>query len=78
MSSNILWVLIPLAAFAYAAYEAHLKSKRRLAEIQATSESVQVKALLKNVETLQERVAVLEKLVTDPSRRLAEDIERLR
>jgi hypothetical protein len=78
MHGNAWWIIIPLAAFVYAAYEAYLKNKRRLAEIKATGESVQVQTLIHTVEKLQQRVAVLEQLAIDPSRRLAEDIERLR
>jgi hypothetical protein len=72
------WVLIPIAAIAYAAYEARLKTQRRIAEMNAVGESAQTKTLADTVKRLEDRVAVLERLAVDPAKRLADDIERLR
>jgi hypothetical protein len=75
---HMFWVLIPLGAFIYAAYEAKLKHERRMAELKATGESVEVAGLRRELADVKERLEVVERIVTDKSERLARDIDKLR
>lgn len=56
-----------------------LKARAKAGQLGPSAESREEIARLRaQVSQLNERVQVLEKLVTDPSRRLADEIERLR
>lgn len=71
-------ILIPLAGIGLAAFAVWTRHQRRLAELRATGESAEVGRVLDTVRRLEERVAVLERVVTDPRQRLADEIDRLR
>jgi hypothetical protein len=72
------WVLVPLGAFVYLAYIGKLRTQQRIAELNAAGESAQVTGMREEIASLKSRVAVLERLATDTSGRLSDQIERLR
>ena len=78
------WVLIPLGAFALAAYRTKLNAgrsgvsssldgKRQVDLLSAENEK-----LVGQISRLEERIAVLERIVTDQPSRLSAEIENLR
>jgi hypothetical protein len=77
---DFLWTAIPIVSIicVFYGYEAYLKHQQRMAELKAIGESAQTKALTDLFKRLEERVAVLERIATDPTKRLADDIEKLR
>jgi hypothetical protein len=56
-------------------YNAHLKAKRQTVDLGKDST---ISELTQKVLRLEQRVQTLEKLATDPSHRLSDEIERLR
>jgi hypothetical protein len=59
-------------------WTAHQKMKLKMIEAQGGADAALSRATQVELEKLKERVAVLERLITDDDRRLAGDIERLR
>lgn len=79
MSAGTVWVLIPLAAI-FAGFVLALLRGRGSAAARAELESLRAAMAARDtaVVSLEERVRVLERIVTDRSTALRDEIERLR
>lgn len=73
-----IWVLIPLAAIAIAPFKMWLKMKEKQMEIQSTMTAEKSAQYAAHTERLEQRVRVLERIVTDKGADLATEIEDLR
>ncbi len=78
MDASTIWVLIPLAAICMGGFKMWLRVKER--QIDVASRDVVEKAAqyAAKTERLEQRVAVLERILTDRSANLADEIDRLR
>ncbi len=76
----VLSVFVPISLAV--AWDAWLKHKRKLVEIQGGDKVKQLSEekaeLNETVEMLQDRLNVVERIVTDPARQTADEIEKLR
>lgn len=68
-------VIIVVVSMAFAAYDTHMKAKTKLAR--SKDGDKETAAMRADIDRLSERVRVLEKIVTDQERQLADDIRRL-
>ena len=73
-----IWVLIPLAAIAIAPFKMWLKMKEKQMEIQSTMTAEKSAQYAAHTERLEQRVRVLERIITDKGTDLATEIEDLR
>lgn len=73
-----IWVLIPLAAIAIAPFKMWLKMKERQMEIQSSMTAEKSAQYAAHTERLEQRVRVLERIITDKGTDLATEIEDLR
>ena len=73
-----IWVLIPLAAIAIAPFKMWLKMKEKQMEIQSTMTAEKSAQYAAHTERLEQRVRVLERIITDKGADLATEIEDLR
>lgn len=71
-------LLIPLAPFIIGGVAIWTKHQRKLAEINAASTAEKAAQYASNTARLEERVRVLERIVTDRGHGLADEIEALR
>lgn len=74
MDGTTIGLVAVVGAFAYAFYEQHTKTKIKLA---ATQHNPNQDALKQEIDSLKQRVATLEAIVTDKSYSLKQEIERL-
>ena len=72
------WVLIPLAAIGIAPFKMWLRMKERQMGIQSTMTAEKSAQYAAHTERLEQRVRVLERIITDQSTGLANEIEDLR
>ena len=79
---DIIWILVPLAPFLMVGFIVWTKSQQKLAEIQVgtTAQATAEKAAqyASRVTELEDRVRVLERIVTDRGYDIATQIEALR
>ena len=73
-----IWVLIPLAAIGIAPFKMWLRMKERQMGIQSTMTAEKSAQYAAHTERLEQRVRVLERIITDQSTGLANEIEDLR
>lgn len=73
-----IWVLIPLAAIGIAPFKMWLRVKERQIESQSTLAAEKSAQYASHVERLEQRLRVLEKIVTDRGIETAAQIEALR
>ena len=73
-----IWVLIPLAAIAIAPFKMWLRMKEKQMEIQSTMTAEKSAQYAAHTERLEQRVRVLERIITDKGADLATEIEDLR
>jgi deoxyinosine 3'endonuclease (endonuclease V) len=73
-----IWVLIPLAAIGIAPFKMWLKIKERQIESQSTLAAEKSAQYAAHVERIEQRLRVLEKIVTDRGVETAAQIEALR
>jgi hypothetical protein len=73
-----IWVLIPLAAIAIAPFKMWLKMKEKQMEIQSSMTAEKSAQYAAHTERLEQRVRVLERIITDKGTDLAAEIEDLR
>lgn len=73
-----IWVLIPLAAIAIAPFKMWLKMKEKQMEIQSSMTAEKSAQYAAHTERLEQRVRVLERIITDKGNDLATEIEDLR
>jgi hypothetical protein len=77
-AASWIWVLIPLAAILAGTMRRWFSLKERQLEILAERTADQSAHSAAETERLKQRVAVLERILTDRSTRLGDEIERLR
>ena len=73
-----IWVLIPLAAIGIAPFKMWLRVKERQLDQQTTMTAEKSAQYAAHTERLEQRVRVLERIVTDKGGDLSNEIERLR
>lgn len=73
-----IWVLIPLAAIGIAPFKMWIRVKERQLELQSTITAEKTAQYAAHTERLEQRVRVLERIVTDKGIDLSEEIEALR
>lgn len=73
-----IWVLIPLAAILMVPFKMWLRIKERQLEQQSSLTAEKSAQYAAQTERLEQRVRVLERIITDKSHGLAEQIEDLR
>jgi hypothetical protein len=73
-----IWILIPLAAIAIAPFKMWLKMKEKQMEIQSSMTAEKSAQYAAHTERLEQRVRVLERIITDKGADLATQIEDLR
>ena len=73
-----IWVLIPLAAIGIAPFKMWLRMKERQMEISSNMTAEKAAQYAAHTERLEQRVRVLERIVTDKGVDLAQEIEDLR
>lgn len=78
MDHGTLALLIPLAPFLLGGFAIWTRHARRLAELRADATAERAAQYAARTERLEERVRVLERIVTDRGTSLAQEIEALR
>jgi hypothetical protein len=73
-----IWILVPLAVFASKGFRSWLALKERQLEMQSRETAEKTAQYAAHTERLEQRVRVLERIVTDKGMDLSEEIERLR
>ena len=74
-SSHLLVLFIVLIACGWSLFDSYLKRRRKDRRAAASDEDAQ--AMLARIDELEERIRVIEKIVTDPKDRLARAIDDL-
>jgi hypothetical protein len=75
---DVIWILIPLAPFLLGGFAIWSKHQREMAGRHSGPDNREVQQLASQVEMLQDRVHVLERIVTDQGYSVASQIEALR
>ncbi len=75
---NEIWVLIPLAPFLLGGFALWSRHKQKELEIMAQANTEKAAQYAAQNERLEQRVQVLERIITDKSSHLADAIEDLR
>lgn len=73
-----IWVLIPLTAIGMKGFKSWLALKERQLEIQSHATAEKTAQYAAHTERLEQRMRVLERIVTDKGMDLSEEIDRLR
>ena len=73
-----IWVLIPLAAIGIAPFKMWIKVKERQLEQQSQMTAEKAAQYAAHTERLEQRMRVLERIITDKGVDLADEIESLR
>jgi hypothetical protein len=73
-----IWVMIPLAFFGTRIFQSWLKFKTKQVEVTSRETAEKAAQYAAKTERLEARVAVLERIITDRSTVLADEIEKLR
>lgn len=73
-----IWVLIPLTAIGVKGFRSWLQLKERQLDRQTSEAAEKAARYAAQVERLEARVQVLERIITDRGTALADEIERLR
>ncbi|CAN5120306.1 hypothetical protein BH10PSE13_BH10PSE13_24570 [soil metagenome] len=73
-----IWVLIPLTAIGVKGFRSWLQLKERQLDRQTNEAAEKAARYAAQVERLEARVQVLERIITDKGTALADEIERLR
>lgn len=75
---EMIWILIPLSAIGLGYYAMKIFHEQKMARLSSQLGSSDVARILSRLELMEQRLTVLEKLATDPSARLAREIDQLR
>jgi hypothetical protein len=78
MAGDAIFMLIPLAGIGLGYYGMKVSHEQKMAKLKAQEGGSDMLKVLSKLERMEQRLSVLEKLATDPTARLADDIERLR
>jgi hypothetical protein len=73
-----IWVLIPLTALGIAPFKAWMRMKEKQLENQTSMTAEKAAQYAAHTERLEQRVRVLERIITDKGVDLADEIEALR
>jgi hypothetical protein len=73
-----IWVLIPLAAIGIAPFKMWMRMKEKQLESQTSQTAEKAAQYAAHTERLEQRVRVLERIITDKGGDLANEIEALR
>jgi ABC-type phosphate transport system auxiliary subunit len=73
-----IWVLIPLAAIGIAPFRMWMRIKERQLEVQSTMTAEKTAQYAAQTERLEQRMRVLERIITDKGMDLSDEIEALR
>lgn len=73
-----IWVLIPLAAIGIAPFKMWLRVKERQLENQSAMTAEKAAQYAAHTEGLEQRMRVIERIVTDKGMDISDEIERLR
>ncbi len=73
-----IWVLVPLAAIGIVPFKMWLKIKERQLEIQSSMAAEKTAQYAAHTERLEQRMRVLERIITDKGVDLSHEIEALR
>jgi hypothetical protein len=73
-----IWVLIPLAAIGIAPFKMWLRVKERQLENQSAMTAEKAAQYAAHTERLEQRMRVIERIVTDKGMDISDEIERLR
>lgn len=73
-----IWVLIPITAIGVKGFRSWLSLKERQLDRQTSEAAEKAARYAAQVERLEQRVQVLERIITDRGTALADEIERLR
>ena len=76
--SNWIWVLIPLAAIGIAPFKMWIRVKERQLELQSQMTAEKTAQYAAHTERLEQRMRVLERIITDKGVDLSDEIESLR
>ncbi len=76
--SSWIWVLIPLAAIGIAPFKMWIRVKERQLELQSQMTAEKTAQYAAHTERLEQRMRVLERIITDKGVDLADEIESLR
>jgi predicted ArsR family transcriptional regulator len=76
--SSIIWILIPLAPFLMVSFIVWTKHQQKIAELQIQATAEKAAQYASHSTELEERVRVLERIVTDKGYDVASQIEALR
>ena len=77
-AASWIWVLIPLAAISAGVFRKWLSIKERQIDAQTTGAAEKAAQYAAHTERLEQRVRVLERIVTDKGIDVSDEIERLR
>lgn len=75
---GFIWIMIPLGGMATAVAKRWLRLKERQLELTSERSAEKAAQYAAKTERLEQRVAVLERILTDRSTHLSDEIERLR
>lgn len=78
MAATWIWVLIPLGAFAVGGFKSWLNLKERQLEMQSHETAEKTAQYAAQTERLEQRVRVLERIITNKGVDLSDEIENLR
>lgn len=78
MIASWIWILIPLAAIGAGVFKKWLQVKERQLDLQTRETAEKAAQYAAHTERLEQRVRVLERIVTDKGVDLADEIEALR
>jgi hypothetical protein len=78
MGPDTIWVLIPLAALSIPIFKAWTRHRERIAEMQMQASAEKAAQYAVHTTELEDRVRVLERIVTDKGYDVASQIEALR
>jgi ABC-type phosphate transport system auxiliary subunit len=78
MIASWIWVLIPLAAIGIAPFKMWLRMKERQMELQSQMTAEKSAQYAAHTERLEQRMRVLERIITDKGVELSDEIESLR
>ena len=76
--SSWIWVLIPLAAIGIAPFKMWMRMKERQLDNQTTITAEKSAQYAAHTDRLEQRVRVLERIITDKGVDLSDEIEKLR
>jgi muramoyltetrapeptide carboxypeptidase LdcA involved in peptidoglycan recycling len=75
--SSWIWVMVPVGAFALAAFKRWARLKERQLEVQTNQTAEKTAQYAAHTERLEQRMRVLERIITDKGMEISDEIESL-